>query len=173
MGVFREMETTMAVNTRRVNDRRAVRYESFLEVLSDAELLAQSEVLTLGNWSLGQIFSHLARTMNASIDGFDGKASLGSRLSARLIYGRRLLSGPMPAGMRLPAVAEQLLPEAIGAEEGLAALREAIERLSFETERAAHPLLGEMSLDQWDNYHLRHAELHMSFALAIHVPVLV
>jgi hypothetical protein len=164
----------MAVNTRRVNDRRAVRYESFHELIADAEILAQSEALTLGNWSPGQIFLHLARTMNASIDGLDGKASLWSRLSARFIYGRRLLSGPMPAGMRLPAdAAERLLPEPIDAEDGLAALREAVERLSFETERAPHPLLGEMSLDQWDNYHLRHAELHMSFALAINVPVLV
>lgn len=174
MGVFREMETTMAVNTRRVNDRRAVRYESFQELLADAEILAQSEVLTLGNWSLGQIFGHLARTMHASIDGLDGKATFWSRLSARFVHGRRLLSGPMPAGMRLPsAAAEQLLPEDVSAEEGLMALREAIERVTFETERATHPLLGEMSLDQWDSYHLRHAELHMSFALAINVPVLV
>jgi hypothetical protein len=92
----------------------------------------------------------------------------------RVRYGRRFLTGPIPAGLGLPpGAAQQLLPQPIDGEEGLAALREAIDRLSFETERAAHPLLGEMSLDQWDRCHLRHAELHMSFALPINVPVLV
>jgi hypothetical protein len=169
------MEPTMAVNTRRVSDRRAIGYESFYELLADAESLAQSEVLMLGNWSLGQVFLHLARSMHASVDGLPNETSWWSRLAVRLRYGRRFLSGPMPAGMRLPpGAAQRLLPEPVVAtEEGLAALREAVDRLGFETERAAHPFLGEMSLDQWDRFHLRHAELHMSFALPINVPVLV
>ncbi|HWB09288.1 MAG TPA: DUF1569 domain-containing protein [Pirellulales bacterium] len=164
----------MAVNTRRVSDRRPIRYESFQELLADAECLAQSEVLMLGNWSLGQVFLHLARSMHASVEGLPLETSWWSRLLVRLRYGRRFLTGPMPAGMHLPAAAAQrLLPDPISSDEGLAALREAIDRLGFETERAAHPLLGEMSLDQWDRCHLRHAELHMSFALPINVPVLV
>ena len=162
------------VNTRRVTDRRDVRYESFLELLADAESLAQSEVLMLGNWSLGEVFLHLARSMHASIDGLPLESSWWSRLLVRVRYGRRFLTGPMPAGMRsLPGAAQWLLPEPVETDEGLAALREAIDRLSFETERAAHAVLGEMSLDQWDRFHLRHAELHMSFALPIDVPVLV
>lgn len=162
------------VNTRRVTDRRDVRYESFLELLTDAESLAQSEVLMLGNWSLGQVFLHLARSMHASIDGVPLESSWWSRLLVKVRYGRRFLTGPMPAGMELPPGAAQWLsPDPINADEGLAALREAIDRLSFETERAAHAVLGEMSLDQWDRFHLRHAELHMSFALPINVPVLV
>jgi hypothetical protein len=164
----------MAVNTRRVADRRQVRYESFHELVADAESLAQSEVLMLGNWSLGQVFLHLARSLHASVDGLPLETSWWSRLAVKLRHGQRLLTGPMPAGMRLPhGAAQRLLPEPVVTDEGLAALREAIDRLGFETERAAHPLLGEMSLDQWDRFHLRHAELHMSFALPINVPVLV
>lgn len=170
----RDMESTMAVNTRRITDRRQLRYESFQELIADAECLAHSEVVTLGNWSLGQIFLHLARSMHASIDGLEAKVSWSWRLAAQLWYGRRLLSGPMPAGMQLPSKAADLLsPELVSTEDGFAALREALERLGFETERAAHPILGEMSLDQWDNFHLRHAELHMSFVVPINVPVLV
>ncbi|HEV3345345.1 MAG TPA: DUF1569 domain-containing protein [Pirellulales bacterium] len=164
----------MAVNTRRVTDRREVRYESFHELLADAESLSQSEVLMLGNWSLGQVFLHLARSMHASVDGVAQETSWWSCVAVKFRYGRRLLTGPMPAGMRLPAgAAQRLLPEPVSSDEGLAALREAVDRLAFETERAAHPLLGEMSLDHWDRFHLRHAELHMSFALPINVPVLV
>src|SRR5215469_4651776 len=171
---FCDMGPTMAVNTRRVSDRRQIGYESFHELLTDAESLAQSEVLMLGNWSLGQVFLHLARSMHASVDGIPLETSWWSRVAVKLLYSRRFLVGPMPAGVRLPAgAAQRLLPEPVSSDDGLAALREAIERLGFETERAAHPLLGEMSLDQWDRIHLRHAELHMSFALPINVPVLV
>lgn len=162
------------VNTRRVSDRREVRYESFQEFLADAESLAQSEVLMLGNWSLGQVFLHLARSMHASIDGMAVETSWWSRVVVKMRYGRRFLTGPMPSGMHLPGSASQrLLPDLIDTDDGLAALREAIDRVTFETERAAHPLLGEMGLDQWDRFHLRHAELHMSFALPINVPMLV
>lgn len=164
----------MSVKTREVVDRRQPRYDSFHDLLIDAEHLAQGEVLTLGNWTLGQICLHLARTMQASIDGIPAQVPWWSRLIAKLFHGRRLLAGPMPAGLRLPTeVAVWLSPERVATEEGLAALREAIDRLGFETERAAHPLLGDMSLDQWDSFHLRHAELHMSFAVPVNTPVLV
>ncbi len=42
----------MAVNTRDVTDRREVHYESFHDLLADAEALSQGDVLTLGNWSI-------------------------------------------------------------------------------------------------------------------------
>jgi hypothetical protein len=164
----------MNVKTSEVTGRRQLRFESFSDLLSDAEVLAQGDALLLGNWSLGQIFLHLAHSMHASIDGLRIEASWWRRLLVRMLHGRSLLSGPMPAGMRLPPdAAHTLLPDLISVEGGLAALREAIQRLSFETERARHPLLGELSLDQWDSFHLRHAELHLSFALPIGVPVAV
>jgi hypothetical protein len=167
-------DTTMDVNTREVIGRRQVRYDRFHDFLLDAESLAAGEVFTLGNWTLGQIYLHLARTMSASIDGMPFEAAWWQRIFVRLFHSRRLVSGPMPAGLRLSdEFAAFLSPEPIGIEEGLGALRESIHRLSFEIDRARHPLLGEMSLDEWDSFHLRHAELHMSFALPLEVPVLV
>lgn len=164
----------MSVNTREILGRRQVRYDSFNDLLLDAESLAAGEVFTLGNWTLGQIFLHLARSMHASIDGLAVETPWWRRLFVKLFYARRLLSGPMPAGWNMPDEAAKFLsPESIAVEEGLRALREAIHRLSFEIERARHPLLGEMCLDEWDSFHLRHAELHMSFALPLEVPVLV
>lgn len=164
----------MAVNTKEVSERREVRYESFQHLLSDAESLAQGEVLTLGNWTLGQIFLHLALSMHGSIDGISAQASWPKRTFTRLFYARRFLSGPMPAGLRLPPeAAQQLSPKPVSVEKGLRALQKAVERIQFEIDRAAHPVLGELSLDEWDNFHLRHAELHMSFAVPVHEPVLV
>ncbi|HVX16098.1 MAG TPA: DUF1569 domain-containing protein [Pirellulales bacterium] len=162
----------MIVKTSQVTGRRQLCFESFGDLLLEAESLAQGDVVMLGNWTLGQVFLHLSLSMHASIDGLRADVTWWQRLVVRLLYGRRLLSGPMPAGLRLsPETASVLLPPPIGVDEGLATLREAVERLSFETERARHPLLGDMSLDQWDSFHLRHAELHLSFARPLHVPV--
>jgi hypothetical protein len=164
----------MAVNTKEVSDRREVRYESFQHLLTDAESLAQCEVLTLGNWTLGQIFLHLALSMHASIDGIAAQASWPKRFMARTFYARLFLGGPMPAGFNLPPeVALQLSPKSVSVEKGLSSLRRAVERIQFEIDRAPHSLLGELSLDEWDKFHLRHAELHMSFALPVHEPALV
>lgn len=164
----------MSVKTNLIRGRRRLRFDSYGDVLLDAELLVAGQSRLLGNWSLGQILHHLAASMNASIDGLDVDVAWWRRALVRARYRRLMLAGPMPAGLRLPTdVAELLSPEPIAAEGGLAELRAAIERLSFETERALHPLLGEMSLDEWDSFHLRHAELHLSFALPVNVPVLV
>lgn len=164
----------MNVKTNTSRGRRLLRFDSYSDVLSRAELLVAVEAVPLGNWTLGQILDHLALSMHASVDGLAVDVAWWRQMLFRARYRRQLLSGPMPAGLSLPAeIADLLLPERVSAEEGLAALREAIERLSFETERARHPLLGEMSLDEWDSFHLRHAELHLSFALPINVPVLV
>ena len=57
------------VNTKTVTGRRELRYDNYDELLADAERLAGKEVRTLGNWSYGQILRHLARSIDAMIDG--------------------------------------------------------------------------------------------------------
>ncbi len=152
-------------NTGRVRDRRVVQYDSFHDLLADARRLADVDVRTLGNWSLGQILDHLARTMHLSIDGADFPVPWWIRVAGRLPYlRRRLLRGPAPAGFRMPAgAARRLVPGPTTTEAGLAALELAVERLQEDTERAGHPILGELSLADWDAAHLRHGELHLSF----------
>lgn len=164
----------MPVNTRKVVGRREVRFESYHDLLHDAERLAAGDARLLGNWSLGQIFAHLSRNMEMSIDGASFKAPLPVRVVARLFMKQRFLQRPMPPGFRLPAsAAEMLVAEATETEQGLAALRSSVLRLQSETERAAHPLLGELSLNEWDRLHMRHAELHLSFAIPRGVPAAV
>ena len=163
---------TMAVNTRKVSGRRKLRYDSYQDLLNDAERLAVSELRPLGNWSLGQVLGHLARAMELSIDGCEFKASWPVRMIARLFFRQRLISGPTPAGFQLPRAArEAFVPPPTGSQTGLAELRRAIERLHNEFDRAPHPFLGELSLDEWDNLHLRHAEMHMSFMALEAAPV--
>lgn len=156
----------MSVETKSVQGRRTVHFESFDELLADAEQLAGTEVQTLGNWSLGEILGHLAAAMNASIDGFPAKVPWPIRVLARLFMRKMILQGPLKPGFKLPKEAEaKMWPQGMTADEGLAALRDAVERQRAETNRVPHLALGAISNEEWTQAHLRHAELHMSFVV--------
>ena len=157
----------MTVNTKSVQGRRTVHYDSLDNLLTEAEQLSGGDVQMLGNWTVGQVFGHLANAMNASIDGFPGKMPWPLRIIARLLMRKMLLQGPLRPGFRLPAHAEGKMvpPPETSVEDGLAALRSAIDRQKSVTDRVPHLALGEISVDDWNRAHLRHAELHMSFVI--------
>ena len=161
--------TVPPVNSRRVAGRRKLRYRDFGELLSDAEHLASGPTRSLGNWSLGQALKHLALMMEMAVDGNPFDAHWLIRLVARVLYRRQLIHSHMSPGFQLPAaMAEQLVPEVeVSPEEGLAALRAAIARMKTQPLQEYHPLLGAMSRDEWREFHLRHAELHLSFIVPV------
>ena len=152
------------VKTSKVTGRRKLHFTKLAEIQTEAENLARGQVRQLGNWTLGNALSHLARTMKMSLDGANFRPPLMIRLFAPLIK-KRLLRGPMAPGFKLPAAAaKELVPEtAISTEQGLNELRSAIDRLNREPNRAPSPVFGQMTREEWDQLHLRHAELHLSF----------
>jgi hypothetical protein len=153
----------MAVDTGKVTTRRKVEYASLQDVLADAERMASGNPATLGNWSAGQIFAHLARSFNNSIDGAEYKAPWYFRLLGRILK-KQLLNGPMSPGFKLPAwAAGSLEPAPTSTEEGLNALRNAVARQERESTRVPDPVFGPMSPEEWRKLHLKHAALHMSF----------
>ena len=157
----------MPVDTARVSGRRKLDYASLEEVLADADQLVSGPVKVLGNWSAGQIFRHLAIAFNGSIDGFTMTFPWPLRMMAR-IFRNKLIGGPMPAGIKLPSEGSKALtPASTSTEEGLAELRAAIERLQRESHRAKHPVFGDLSKEQWNQIHLKHANLHMSFLVPL------
>jgi hypothetical protein len=153
----------VSVNTAKVDGRRNLDYASLEELLADADRLTSGPVKVLGNWSAGQIFRHLAIAFNGSIDGFTMTFPLPLRLMAKL-FRKKLLDGPMPAGFKLPAEgAKAMMPAPTSSEEGLADLHAAVARLERESHRAKHPMFGDLSKEEWNKIHLKHANLHMSF----------
>ncbi|QDV52262.1 DUF1569 domain-containing protein [Gimesia fumaroli] len=152
----------MAVKTKKIQGRRSVHYNSLDDLLADAEQMANSNVHTIGNWSLGQILMHLAISQNASIDGFGFCFPAPMRLIVRLFMKRKFLSKGIPPGLNAPA---RMTPEETSIEEGLAALEAAIKRQQLEARNADHPAFGMLSPEEWDRFHLRHAEMHMSFVV--------
>jgi Protein of unknown function (DUF1569) len=152
----------MPVNTAKVEGRRQIDYKSMAELLAAAERMSSGNVKTLGNWSAGQIFRHLANSFNGSIDGLQATFPWYIRWMGR-IFKKKLLSGRMRSGMKMPDdLAKTVMPE-VPTEQGLANLRAAITRLESDPHRAKHPVFGNITRDEWNQVHLHHASLHMSF----------
>jgi hypothetical protein len=141
-----------------------LRFETLDAILADAEALGAVERRALGNWTLGQVCFHLAQPMDYCIDGFPFRFSWPLRLAGRMLR-RKYLTQGFPTGVKLAGPAAVLIPTDVLPNAGLAELRRAIGRLKRESHRVPSPLLGRLSREQWDQFHLRHAELHLSFIL--------
>ena len=150
---------TASINTKTVDGRRTVCYESLIAFLEDAERLANCEVRTIGNWSQGQIYEHLARSLDVSIDGTD-LMSAPFRLVLNLFLKKKFLQEAIPAGFQAP---DKFVPAETSVEDGLASLQRAVARQNEVKERALHPGFGKLSPEEWGLFNLRHAEMHMSF----------
>ena len=152
----------MSIATKKVKGRRTVRYESLDDLLADADQMATSDVQLLGNWSMGQIFSHIATTLNSSIDGFDCSMPAPVRFVMALLMKKKFLTKAMSPGFKAP---DKFTPAETSPEEGLSALREAVDRQKQESKRVPHPGFGKLTNKEWDDFNIRHAELHMSFVV--------
>ncbi|QDT95583.1 DUF1569 domain-containing protein [Gimesia aquarii] len=150
----------MSVVTKKVQGRRTVRYETLDELLAEAEQLATSNIRTLGNWSLGQNFKHIAMALDSSIDGSDFKLPAPMRFLMSLFMKRKFLTKSIPPGFKSTA---KFIPDKTSTEDGLTALREAVARQKQESKRVPHPGFGKLTKKEWEDFNLRHAEMHMSF----------
>lgn len=159
-----ERENTMTTVAAKP-ERRKLKFSSYEEVIEDAKRLHASPHLQLGNWSLGTAVMHLAKGMHASIDGVDFPVSTKLKILGRLIFRPVILYWRFPQGAKLPKrTAKVLIPEGdVDFDEAMAHFQRGIERLRTESHRFAHPIIGRLSVRQWDRFHLQHAALHLSF----------
>lgn len=154
----------MTVETKQVQGRRELRFNSLDDILADAESITSQPVRALGNWTPGQILKHLAMTMDSAITGVDFKVSFPVRLVGKFIK-KRFLTKPLPAGFRMPEKMKPhfMPPDEVTIEEGLAALRESLERFRNAPTLAPHAMFGNITREEHNMMHTRHAELHLSF----------
>src|SRR4249919_1507459 len=152
-----------SINTAKIKNRRQLRFNSLDEIAAEVERLAAcQQVRAIGNWSSGQVLQHLASTMDNSIDGFPNFVPAPIKFILRFFMKRRFLTKPMPPGFKLPARAEKMLPGETSWETALENFRRAMQRLKAEAKRSPHPAFGPMSVDEWNQIHCRHSELHLS-----------
>ncbi|MHC5002301.1 MAG: DUF1569 domain-containing protein [Planctomycetota bacterium] len=153
------------VKTRKVADRRSLRFGRMSEILADAEQLGASESLrSSGNWTPAQNVAHVATVIRGSIDGFEASAPWWMRGIGRLIRSRTL-NHPMSPGFKVPSNMRSFVPDpSVGWDEALAELRAQIGRLDAgERMTRPSPVFGELSHEEWEQLHCRHAEMHFGF----------
>jgi hypothetical protein len=163
--MMQEPQERPLIDVTQVTGRRELHFSSLDDVLQEAGRLLQrkAEVRPLGNLTLGQALAHVARTMQASVDGFGFTVPPEVQAVGRA-HKDAVLAGPMRPGTRLPAEGEaRFIPPPCTAEEGLAQLAAAARRLASETPCGIHPYLGELTADEWIRLLCRHAELHLGF----------
>lgn len=156
----------MPVNPKSVSGRRVLTFNTLEDIVQDAERLAAGpNVRTLGNWSLSHLVEHLAKTIDNSIDGFESKAPWIVRMIGPLIKGG-MLRNRMKPGINLPPAAVAVaFPDADSVSSAVDHLRRAVGRTQHERMQAPHPAFGRMNHEEWIQLHLRHSELHLSFAV--------
>jgi hypothetical protein len=157
------------IDTRKVSDRRQLRFAALEDAVRDAEALAEAErrgtLRSVGNWTLGQAIGHVAFWARAPFEGYAGmpQPPWVVRFVARM-FKSPLLNKKLPAGGRIPSAPEGTYGvERMGTDEALAQLRTAFDRLARESPTVPNMVLGELTHEEWIKLNLRHAELHLSF----------
>jgi hypothetical protein len=157
------------INTKKVRDRRVLRFETLDDVLRDAEMLAGAArggtLRATGNWTLGQALAHLATWVNMPFDGYpEMRGSAWWMRLLRPVITWWLVNKGFPAGVRIAGVEDGTFGiEPCEVDEGLERLRAAFGRLAGEEPMRTSPVFGPMTREEWVKFHLRHAELHLSF----------
>ena len=156
----------MSVNVKAVEGRRELQFGSLDDIVSDVEKLVTSPgTKTLGNWPLGQLITHLSSTIDSSIDGFSAKAPFIIRLIGPFLK-KGMLNRKMSPGIKLPKKAEaDAFPNVTDPREAFTQLKSAVQRTQNEQMLAPHPAFGNMTNEEWVQLHLRHSEMHLSFAI--------
>ena len=156
----------MSIDTKTVRGRRRLRFASFDDILRDVEqLAAAANVRMLGNWPFDRLLNHLAIAVHGSIDGIHEEIPGFLRYIGPLLKHWTLRRG-FPSGFRPPQKFEQaVFPVGPTGEEAVRQLQAALARTLREPMTAAHPVFRRLTHQQWTQFHLRHAELHLSFAV--------
>lgn len=161
----------MAVDTRKITERRTVSYRCIGCLKKDLDAIEAAHragtLRAVGNWTPGQILQHCSKLMRFALDGFPFRLPWFLRTVGRIIRTKALapdtrLPGP---GLKLGGPAAAQLPDPdVSFEDGMRALREQIARID-RGEQMTHPspLFGPLTHEQWMHLHLRHCMLHLSF----------
>jgi hypothetical protein len=148
--------------------RRQLRFESVDDLLAELdqiEAAAQRGALaTTGNWTVGQILSHLSAWIEYGYEGFPiSPPPLPVRWLLKWMLPGMLRNG-MRAGVKIPGVKGGTTgADAVATAEALVRYRAAVSRLQSEPAKFASPAFGAMSETDRIRLQLRHAELHLSF----------
>ncbi len=154
-------------NTKHIEGRRTLRFNTLSEALADIEaLVSAGPVKSLGNWSVAQNIDHVAMGIEFGFKGFPAgfKAPLPLKLFGPMLR-PLILKRPITPGFKPPAnVMKHFLPgEQVTLERAMGRVRSAVATFNAGPTVPRHALFGKMNKQQWEQLNCRHAELHFGF----------
>ncbi len=151
--------------------RRAIDFQALDGVVSEVRQLHENGYDCVGQWNLAQTCRHLAIGVRGTMDGMGFAMPFWMKFARPVIKWRLFRTRRIPEGIKAPPV---LVPErgtgdnTDRADEAaaVAELAEAVHRLA-QHRGPVHPspVTGELTYDEWIQFHCIHAAHHLSFLL--------
>ena len=147
-----------------VPERRELQLADLDAVLNECRRLLETGYQRHGNWSLGQICNHLRLTIDANVQGYPTwmmLIGLPLRPLLRRWFLPKLMQGISPVGIRTAGrfVPAQDLSDA----EEINLLETSIRQFRNAESLHGHPGFGQMSKEDFEQFHLVHAVHHLRF----------
>ena len=145
---------------------RDLHFDTLDDLLAEAKRIAeQPDAPTRGSWSASQNIWHVARYLQASVEGYPFQVPWFMKIVGPLMK-KRMITKTMSSGYNAPKqVGKAMEPQNI--DPSLTAMGPAIELLEIWVGKAKaegflprNPAFGKMDRQQWIDLHCRHAELH-------------
>lgn len=159
-----------SVNTKTVTGRRKLHFVTIDDCISDVQTIMAADregrLTALGNWSPGQILSHVAAWIEYGYEGYPVKPlPWPIRLILRKLKLPKMLSKGMEPGVTIPGAAGGTTgADDVPVSEAGPRLIAALRRLATdEPAKYPSPAFGELPNEDRRRLMLRHAEMHMSF----------
>jgi Protein of unknown function (DUF1569) len=159
----------MSVDTAKSTEYRKLRFESIDDLLKELDAIDAAayagRLQTTGNWTAGQILSHLAAWIEYGYIGFPIAAPPWIfRMILKMLSKRYLKSG-FPRGVRIPGTTNGTTGQDDAPyDEASQRYRTAFLRLkNGEQCKFDSPAFGAMSHEDRIRLNLRHAELHLGY----------
>lgn len=154
---------------RKAENWRKLRFESIADCKAEVERILAADqqgiLQSCGNWTAGQILSHIAAWIEYAYEGYPIKAPPFFIRWILKIGLRKMLEHGMSKGVRIPGIKEgttgmEDVPTAQAADRLIAALN----RLAKDDAiKEPSPAFGSMSHQDRIKLNLRHAELHLGY----------
>jgi len=149
--------------------KRTLKFSDFDEMMADVRTLLDQGYIRHGNWTLGQVCSHVADWMRFPLDGFP-RAPLPIRVMMWVMkktvgpgMKRKILAHGFQGGM--PTAPETIpQPDEVTDGQGAQLLQETVKRvMAYEGELNPSPLFGPMDRETLMKVSLLHAEHHLGY----------
>ena len=157
------------IDTRKVTEYRSLRFNSIDECVAEVKHILEADqagtLRTLGNWTGGQILTHLAAWIEYGYEGYPMRPVPFFIRWMMQFQLRKILKKGMSRGVKIPGIQGGTVGmEAIELPAAGDRLVQAWQRLKNNEEAQHHsPAFGPMSHEDRIQLNLRHAELHLGF----------